>query len=385
MTAEELLEDEDVRRWYESLRRDSSMTATERLRVLARLCRMMKTSPQGIVEAVREGNGFTDAFEDFLEAQRRKGRRPGYLANYLKTVRSWLDRFGLDLGRKVKVGNTKATPTLEDEEVPTQQELRDLLMAADLRERVAISFVAFSGLRPHVLGNFKGTDGLRLGDLEDLRIGDERVVFTKTPALVRVRPKISKAKHQYLSFLSEEGCEYLTAYLQARMKGGEELDARSPVIRCAPGFEILGKRQGSENRGSPFIVTGNIRRGIKQAMEKAMMDARPYVLRRYFEMRLFNASWEGVVPRDWVTFWAGHRGDIEHVYTLHKGLPDSLIEKMRAAYGEAESYLSTAAAVEVAEAEETTENVMAALMTIAKDPQLATKFREILDRVEAHH
>ncbi len=341
MNSTDLLEDEDVRRWYENMRRDSSLTATEKLRVLARLCRMMKTTPHGIVDTVREGNGFTDAFEDFLEAQRKAGRRPGYLANYLKAVKSWLDRFGLNLGRKVRVGDTTATPTLEDEKVPTRQQLRDLLMAADLRERVSISFVAFSGLRPHALGDFKGMEGLRLGDLEDLKIDDGRVTFTKTPALIRVRPSISKAKHQYLTFLGEDGCRYLTAYLQERMKGGEELTKDSPVIRCAPGFEALGRRAVSQNQGSLFIVTGNIRRGIKQAMEKAMIDARPYVLRRYFEMRLFNASWEGVVPRDWITFWAGHKGDIEHVYTLHKGLPDSLMEKMRATYAKAEPYLST--------------------------------------------
>lgn len=352
MPSTDLLQDADVRRWYENLRRDSAMTATERLRVLARLSRMMKTSPAKIVEDVRQDDGFTDAFEDFIEAQRKAGRKPGYLANYLKTVRSWLDRFGLDLGRKVKVGNTRAAPTLEDEQVPTQQQLRDLLMAASPRDRVAISFVAFAGLRPHVLGNYQGTDGLRLGDLEELQVRAGRVTFAKVPTQVRVRPQVSKAKHQYLTFLGEEGCEYLRHYLEARLETGEQLTDKSPIIRCTPGFEILGKRKDADNRGSPFIVAANIRRGIKRAMEKALLDARPYVLRRYFEMRLFNASWEGVVPRDWVTFWAGHKGDIEHVYTLHKGLPDSLIEKMRSAYHEAEPYLSTLTPTQVPEVED---------------------------------
>ncbi len=88
-------------------------------------------------------------------------------------------------------------------------------------------------------------------------------------------------------------------------------------------------------------MTGNIRGDVKQAMEKAGYKARPYVLRRYFETQLFNASWKGLVPRDWITFWAGHKGDIEHVYTLHKGLPQGLIEDMRDAYRKADPYLST--------------------------------------------
>ena len=40
-------------------------------------------------------------------------------------------------------------------------------------------------------------------------------------------------------------------------------------------------------------------------------------------------------------FWMGHRGDIEHRYTLHKVLSPALVEEMRAAYAKAEGYLST--------------------------------------------
>ncbi len=100
-------------------------------------------------------------------------------------------------------------------------------------------------------------------------------------------------------------------------------------------------RQGADNRGSPFIVTANITGDVRRAIDKCRWRARPYVLRRYFETQLFNASWKGLVPRDWITFWAGHQGDIEAVYTLHKGLPDGLIEDMRGAYAKAEPYLST--------------------------------------------
>ncbi len=53
-----------------------------------------------------------------------------------------------------------------------------------------------------------------------------------------------------------------------------------------------------------------------------------------------------------------HGGDIEHVYTLHKGLPAGLVEEMREAYGKAEPSLSTVALLpeetyEVRETEET--------------------------------
>ncbi len=342
MSSKDLLEDEDVRRWYENTARDSEMTAIERLRILARLCRLMETTPQAIVEAVNQaGNGFEDTFQDFLNEQRKAGRVPSYLQNYLKTVRSWLDHHGLALRRRIKVGKTKATPTLTDEQVPTEEQLRDLLMAAGPRDRAVICFMAFSGLRPHVLGNFKGLDGLQMRDISELRLEDGKVSFSKVPTIIRVRVELSKVNHEYFSFLGKEGCEHVLRYLQTRLDNGGELEDESPVIRCAPGFEVFGKRQSSNNRGSPFIVTGNIRSGVKKAMDKARLLMRPYVLRRYFETQLFEASWKGLVPRDWITFWAGHKGDIEHVYTLHKGIPKGLIEDMRQAYAKAEPYLST--------------------------------------------
>jgi hypothetical protein len=45
---------------------------------------------------------------------------------------------------------------------------------------------------------------------------------------------------------------------------------------------------------------------------------------------------------DWRTFWMGHAGNIEFVYTLHKGLDEETVEKMRGAYLKAANrYLCT--------------------------------------------
>jgi hypothetical protein len=54
------------------------------------------------------------------------------------------------------------------------------------------------------------------------------------------------------------------------------------------------------------------------------------------------AEMDGVVIRDFRVFWMGHRGDIEHTYTLNKRFPEDVIEKMRSAYRKAlERYLIT--------------------------------------------
>lgn len=339
--SEKLLKNSDVKRWFENLRRGSEQTARINLRLLERLCRYMNTTPQDIVKDHGKGNGFEDTFQDFLEGQRKKGRAPSYLNNYVKVARSWLQHNRLVMYRKVKVGKTQSTPTLEDEQIPTRQELRDILMAGSPRGRVSTSLVAFSGLRPRVLGNFKGMDGLRLKDLPELECDAGEVSFAQVPTLVRVRTNLSKVSYPYLTFLGQEGCDHLRRYLELRTAGGERLRPESPVIRCTPGWDTMGKREGARNRGSPFIVTTNIRGDVKAAMEKAGYDGRPYVLRRYFRTKLLDVSWKGLVPRDWVSFWAGRKGDIEFVYSLHKGLPSSLIEDMRKVYARASRYLET--------------------------------------------
>jgi hypothetical protein len=66
------------------------------------------------------------------------------------------------------------------------------------------------------------------------------------------------------------------------------------------------------------------------------------VLRRYFDTRLMMAEADGLIINDWRTFWMGHAGTIEAVYTVSKGLSKDVIEKMRQGYAKgAEKYLTT--------------------------------------------
>ena len=337
----DLLEDPDVKRWYENLRRGSAQTARERLRVLARLGRHLQATPAQIVELAENGNGreLEDRLMDFLDGQLKAGRTPSYLENYLKAARSWLEFQGLTIRRHIRLGDTKSTPSLEDETIPSREELRAILAVASPRGKAVVSLLVFSGLRPGVLASFRGLNGMVLRDLPDL--DSRRLRWTRLPAQVRVRRELSKVSYPYRTFLSEEGAEHLLRYLQLRQDGGEELTAASPVIRAAKGFETMGKRVGAANYGSPFVTTGKVRMEVKSAMKKAAYEGRPYVLRRYFISRLMDASWKGEVPRDFVSHWAGRRGDIEHTYSLHKGIPAGLLEEMREAYARAEGYLST--------------------------------------------
>jgi hypothetical protein len=294
-----------------------------------------------VENAFKNRRAVEDQLEDFVMELHRKGHSPGYISNYIKSVKSWLDFNEIRLVRKIRVGNLQATPTVEDEQVPTQEELRLLFSYAGERAKVSIAFMAFSGIRPQVLGNADGTDGLRLKHLPELYIEGEAVHFKKTPTIVYIPASLSKARHKYFTFLPLEGQEYLKAYLEKRIARGEKLRRDAPVIAAAPGFERMGKRSGSKNYGSPFIETQNITREIRQAM-RPRFTWRPYVLRAYFDTQLLLAESKGKISHAYRQFFMGHKGDIEARYTTNKGrLPPDLIEDMRNAYQASSSFLIT--------------------------------------------
>jgi hypothetical protein len=96
-----LLEDEDVRRWHENLARGSAATAVERARVLYRFLRVQGLTPASLVElAKQDRHTVEDLLSDFVGGLLRQGISPGYVENYLKAERSWLEYNEIRLVRK---------------------------------------------------------------------------------------------------------------------------------------------------------------------------------------------------------------------------------------------------------------------------------------------
>lgn len=171
--------------------------------------------------------------------------------------------------------------------------------------------------------------------------GDE-VRFAKTTTIVMVRKNLSKAGHQYFTFYPAEGCEYLKQYLEWRVRKGDRLRPESPII-TQDWWKGNPEFAGHEMTGSEgHLRTVNVSDLIRAPIRKAGFKWRPYVLRRYFDTRLMVAEMDGLIIRDFRVFWMGHKGDIEHTYTLNKALPEDVINRMRAAYAKAaERHLTT--------------------------------------------
>jgi hypothetical protein len=349
--------DADVKRWLANLATGSPITAEVAKRRLGKACELLSLTPQGLLEkAAKDLKGLQDSFEDLVAKLEADRKAPSYIIGILKAVRSWLRYNDVTLTRTIKVRNPSATPTIEDEQVPTKGELTRILRTSSPRIRVAESLMAFADLRPESLGDHTGSDGLMLRDLPELTIEKGKVALTRTPTMIVVRPPLSKGRNKYLTFLSSEGCTYLKEYLEQRVGLGENLTAESKIIAHER------PRAGAKR----FVQTRKITHLIRKYMRKAGVRKRPYVLRAYAETQLIIAESKGKISHPYLQFIAGHKGDIEARYSTNKGkLPPDMIEDIRTQYKACEPFLSTTSKLE--ESAVVKEAQIEALKSIAKN------------------
>ncbi|MCP8308969.1 MAG: site-specific integrase, partial [archaeon] len=332
---EPIMRDPDVGRWLKNLARGSPVTAEVAVRRISRACELLSKNPKEMVDEAKSNlREFQDSLEDMVARLESEKKSPGYIQGILKVVKSWLKYNDITLTRKIKISNSTATPTIENEQVPSQEELGRIFRVSPPRVRAAEALMAFADLRPESIGNYDGSDGLRLKDLPELKIENGQVVFEKVPTMIIVRSTLSKARHKYFTFLSSEGCTYLREYLEGRIRFGEELRPESPLIA----------HERKEASVKPYLMTKKITHFIRQYMRKAGVYKRPYVLRAYAETQLIIAESKGKISHPYLQFIAGHKGDIEARYSTNKGvLPPDMIEDMRKCYKECEPFLSTTA------------------------------------------
>jgi hypothetical protein len=279
---------------------------------------------------------------DMIDDFETKGGEDGedlagsYIQDYVKAINRWLDFNDIPPPRKIVAEGADESPLYENEVPPTPQQLKDILKQADPRARAAIGIVAFSGVRLEVLGKktLEGLDGLKVKDLPEMTIKDGKVEFQTIPTLLIVRKPILKIHRKYMTFLPDEGTEFLATYLERRMREFHEtLTPESPIITA----DVFHPHHHGKHIGRT-----NISDFMRKPIRAAGFNWRPMVMRRYTDVRLESALADHLIEPDWRTYWMGHKGHIEFVYTFAKGMLDENIEKMREGYRKAaEKYLTT--------------------------------------------
>lgn len=320
-----LASNKDLQRWHRNLARGSPATADNYLRILGRFLEVQGIGPMELLSM--DPKRRDDALDDFVNDLLAQGRAGSTCAVYKKSIVSWLAFHGESLQRKLKIPDQHLATRASGWQIPSQDKVRQLLDIAPAREKVAIACIAFSGVRPQVLGNYKATDGLRLEHLSGVELVDGSLHFDEVPCAVNVPRELSKTGRPYITFLGPEACEYLANYVHVRILAGEQVTLDSPVIA-----QERGKRG--------YIRAQRVGDIIRALMRRVGIREPPYILRSYFDTRLMHAEGHGLT-RDMRQFMMGHAGDMEHKYTFHKKLPHDTFLKLRRGYQSALPHLES--------------------------------------------
>jgi hypothetical protein len=321
-----LLQDEKIRRWSENVVRGSKYTGDVYLQRLGRYCDQHGVTPHQLSATGQEA--LNSLILDTVTAMESSGLAGSYVNSVIKAIKSWLAFNGRKVTVSVKITGTQETPTLRNERSPTQEELRAIFNSCNKRSRVICALMAHSGLRPEVLGCLS-RDGITVSDVVDMEIRDGKVAFKRMSAMQVISSRVSKAGHQHFTFLTDEGCAYLKEYLEERMRKGETLSPDSPIVAADWG-------------DGRFISAKNVSKVVRQALRKAGFAWRPYVLRTFFDTEMMLAESKGRMLRDYGVFMMGHKGDIEHRYTLNRlRLPEPLLQDLWQHYAQSQKFLQT--------------------------------------------
>ncbi len=86
----DLLENEDLKRWYENLEAGSGVTADVYLRTLGLFCELNNTTSEKIVDMVNNNpKEFKNMFKDFAIDPENQGKAGSYIVRFKKVLRSW--------------------------------------------------------------------------------------------------------------------------------------------------------------------------------------------------------------------------------------------------------------------------------------------------------
>ena len=325
-----LLENKKVERWYENLKARSQVTSDIYLRNFGLWLEYLHLDPETVIIMARDHfDDFKGSVSDVIRGLEKKGTMGASISTGIKPMISYLKFYNVSVKLGINIRNENRNLKAEKEVIPGKDNLAKILRMATLRERVSISLMAFSGLRPEVLGNIDGSDGLVIGDIPDLRITEGKVNYDHVPVQINVRPELSKIRTAYFTFLGPEGSEYLKEYLELRIASGETLKKNTPVI-------VPVEKQSLEKKNR-FLLTTLLLRRIKGTIIKAGFEWRPYIFRIYFGTNLDSAEAKGLISHPWRQFIMGHKGDIEETYTKREGK----IEEGREQYSKCLDYLET--------------------------------------------
>jgi integrase len=335
-----LLEYKRVNEWYENLRARSETTCETYLRNFGLWLEWIDESPESVIKLASEDyKSFKSKISDRIREMEKSGKLGSYISVTLKALMSYLKFRNVSVKLNLNIRGENENPTIENQVPPSKDDLKKVLRRASTRTRVAISLMAFTGIRPRVMGDINGNDGLILRDIPELTL-EPQITFNdmERPSILNVRASLSKNRKKYLTFLGREVKEYIVEYLNERKNGGEDLTPDCPLIQ----IQEKGWRKHRDYVDEPnkFLMTALILRDIKQTILDCGFEWRPYIFKNYYSAQMDMAENKGVISHSLRQFLIGHNGTINDSYA-RKTLTNEQIEEYREIFRRCEPFIET--------------------------------------------
>jgi integrase len=283
-------------------------------------CKRIQAEPDQLLNKCRNRNGvpnpkgitiMTKALEEHIDYLRTNNNASSTIGQRVKAVKFLFRLNGIDLRLPYGIRGW----TVYDDRAPSREEIQKILNVADLRERVIITILAVSGLRPGTL--FKLQYRHVKHDLE----------LAIVPIHVHVEAALIKGKRRsYDTFLNGEASECLRTYIDVRKRGSraippEHVDDESPLIRANKCRQV---RTVSETCINAIIHDLYFRAGLlERNCPRKKYELRTHSFRKFFRTQMASLG----VDRDYIDFMMGRPAKDRYHDVRMKG-----VEFLRGAY-----------------------------------------------------
>jgi len=308
---EEIRKDPDTVDWIATISSESARINYEKH--LAEYLLYRKLTIQNLVDSFKKDENKEIKNVQSFANQMIKRLVGGTVANYVSAIKSRMQYDSIPFTRNIKIPNRTYHPTVENEVIPTKDQILSFIMNGKHATQVIIALIAFTGFR------FKVIADLRIKDFPEMRITENnKVIFEKIPTRIKVRKELSKNGKAYQTFLIETGCMIIKNSLELRMTKDEKLDNDSLLVPTECKNTTIRQRAKA------------ISRRLTTVFEKVEYGSRPYSLKNFFATALLNSGLE----QNLQTFYMGHTGPVQNVYSVQRQQPTEQIEKMRTVFKE---------------------------------------------------
>jgi integrase len=191
-------------------------------RRLIQFLKIIKLAPDDFVTAAKKNSSSIEKqIISFISKQNSRAEKgeitTATVGNCLKAVRLLLEMNDVSLNwKKIRRVLPRARRYALDR-IPTVEEIREIVEAADIRERALTLVFVSSGIREGAI------EHSRVGDYSTIEVGEQK------PAAGRLIV-YSGDPEQYTAFISPEACQALDKYLDFRREHGEQITKASPLF-----------------------------------------------------------------------------------------------------------------------------------------------------------